>query len=100
MKPSIGIYPIMLDIQTENFDTKVIRFGAEEEAIVDHLSLFMEGLLQYEDFVLSAKESSDLGPKITETGFAEYNNTEITDRKVNQLDSMESFWLAETLKCL
>ncbi|KXN65923.1 glycoside hydrolase family 47 protein [Conidiobolus coronatus NRRL 28638] len=36
----------------------------------------------------------------TPSGFAEYENTQSTDIKENRLDSMESFWLAGTLKYL
>ncbi|KXN65168.1 glycoside hydrolase family 47 protein [Conidiobolus coronatus NRRL 28638] len=131
-----------------------INRSGQEENIVDHLALFMGGLLQYEDFVLNTKDSSNLGLKITETGyqfirststhlapdsiyindigplvpesktnylrpesrwdifktfkkysitpsgFAESENTQSTDIKDNQLDYMESFWLAEALKYL
>jgi mannosyl-oligosaccharide alpha-1,2-mannosidase len=50
-------------------------YGYEEE-IMDHLSLFMGGLLQYGDFVLNSKENSKLGLSLTHMGFKIYNSTE------------------------
>ncbi|KXN71495.1 glycoside hydrolase family 47 protein [Conidiobolus coronatus NRRL 28638] len=49
-------------------------YGYEEE-IMDHLSLFMGGLLQYGDFVLNSKEDSKLGLSLTHMGYKIYNST-------------------------
>ncbi|KXN74962.1 glycoside hydrolase family 47 protein [Conidiobolus coronatus NRRL 28638] len=42
------------------------------EQTMDHLSLFMGGLLQYGDFVLNTKDNSKLGLDLTETGYQFY----------------------------
>jgi mannosyl-oligosaccharide alpha-1,2-mannosidase len=40
-----------------------------KQSIMDHVGLFMGGLLQYGDFVLNSNENSQLGLNITKVGF-------------------------------
>ncbi|KXN71494.1 glycoside hydrolase family 47 protein [Conidiobolus coronatus NRRL 28638] len=54
--------------------SKVNNYGEKEQKI-DHLALFMGGLLQYGDFVLNSKENSELGLGITKMGYQFHNLT-------------------------
>jgi mannosyl-oligosaccharide alpha-1,2-mannosidase len=54
--------------------SKVNSYGEQEQKI-DHLALFMGGLLQYGDFVLNSKENSKLGLAITKMGYQFHNLT-------------------------
>jgi mannosyl-oligosaccharide alpha-1,2-mannosidase len=70
-------------LRTRNHDGLIyfIRYDRDgrEEEIMDHLCLFMGGLLQYGDFVLNKSENSELGLKLVDTGyqFINISNTKL-----------------------